>query len=93
MAYRCSAAARISPRRVMIHSLVWSPTVCRPEFPAARGGDPTLLRPGLGEKPDGRWAADEVGIVVPRQDGKGAIFEARELARAGRQGQARQGRA
>jgi len=34
----------------------------------------------LGERADGKWAAFEVGIVVPRQNGKGAILEARELA-------------
>jgi hypothetical protein len=32
------------------------------------------------ERADGRWAAWEVGLVVPRQNGKGAILEARELA-------------
>lgn len=35
---------------------------------------------GLGERPDGRWQAFEVGIVVSRQNGKGSIFEARCLA-------------
>lgn len=34
----------------------------------------------LGERRDGQWSAFEVGLVVPRQDGKGAILEARELA-------------
>ena len=34
----------------------------------------------LGERADGKWSAFEVGIVVPRQNGKGAILEARELA-------------
>jgi hypothetical protein len=34
----------------------------------------------LGERPDGKWAAFEVGVDVPRQNGKGAILEARELA-------------
>lgn len=29
---------------------------------------------------DGRWAAMEVGCVVPRQNGKGGILEARQLA-------------
>jgi hypothetical protein len=32
------------------------------------------------ERADGRWAAWEVGLVVARQNGKGAILEARELA-------------
>ena len=34
----------------------------------------------LGERADGRWAAFEVGLVVSRQNGKGSILEARELA-------------
>lgn len=37
------------------------------------------LRCAMGERGDGRWAAGEVGIVVPRQNGKGSIIEAREL--------------
>ena len=39
-----------------------------------------VLRGSLGERPDGRWQAFEVGLVVPRQNGKGSILEARELA-------------
>jgi len=52
---------------------------------AARAGlklDPWqefMLIHGCGRN-DGRWAAFEVGCVVPRQNGKGAIEEARELA-------------
>ena len=38
------------------------------------------LEVALGERSDGRWAAFEVGVVVPRQNGKGSILEARELA-------------
>lgn len=38
------------------------------------------LRIGLGEHPDGSWAAFEVAVNVPRQNGKGGIIEARELA-------------
>lgn len=34
----------------------------------------------LGERTDGKWAATSVGLVVPRQNGKGSILEARELA-------------
>lgn len=34
----------------------------------------------LGERPDGKWAAPDVGVVVSRQNGKGSILEARELA-------------
>ena len=39
-----------------------------------------VLRNALGERADGSWAAFEVGVCVPRQNGKGAILEARELA-------------
>lgn len=39
-----------------------------------------VLRHSLGERPDGKWAAFEVGVEVSRQNGKGAILEARELA-------------
>lgn len=34
----------------------------------------------LAERPDRKWAAFEVGVIVPRQNGKGAILEAVELA-------------
>lgn len=37
------------------------------------------LRHSLGERADGKWAAYEVGIVVPRQNGKNEIAIAREL--------------
>ncbi len=52
---------------------------------AARAGlelDPWqqyVLRQGMGEKPDGSWAAFEVAVNVPRQNGKGGVIEAREL--------------
>ena len=39
-----------------------------------------VLEGALAEAPDGRWAAKEVGLIVPRQNGKGGILEARELA-------------
>jgi len=39
-----------------------------------------VLEVSLGERSDGKWAAFEVGLLVPRQNGKGAILEARELA-------------
>lgn len=38
------------------------------------------LEIALGETPDGKWAAFEVGLIVPRQNGKGGVLEARELA-------------
>lgn len=38
------------------------------------------LRAGLGEKPDGKWSAFEVGVLCSRQNGKGGVIEARELA-------------
>ncbi|MGW0795182.1 terminase [Streptomyces sp. NPDC002692] len=39
-----------------------------------------VLDIGLRERDDGSWAAFEVCVNVPRQNGKGAIIEARELA-------------
>lgn len=39
-----------------------------------------VLEHGLGERPDGKWAAFEVGLEVPRQNGKGGVLEVRELA-------------
>jgi hypothetical protein len=39
-----------------------------------------VLSNSLGERPDGKWAAFEVGLVVSRQNGKGSLLEARELA-------------
>ena len=34
----------------------------------------------LGERADGQWSAFEFGLVVARQNGKGGVLEARELA-------------
>jgi hypothetical protein len=39
-----------------------------------------VLHHALGEKADGSWAAFEVGLTVPRQNGKSAVLEARILA-------------
>lgn len=39
-----------------------------------------VLREALGEREDGQWSAFEVGLLVSRQNGKGSIAEARELA-------------
>jgi hypothetical protein len=39
-----------------------------------------VIRNALGERPDGKWSAFEVGVEVPRQNGKGGLLEARELA-------------
>lgn len=39
-----------------------------------------VLEGALGERSDGRWTAFEVGLIVPRQNGKNVIVEARELA-------------
>lgn len=39
-----------------------------------------VLVASLYERPGGQWASFEVGLVVPRQNGKGSILEARELA-------------
>ncbi len=39
-----------------------------------------VMRHALVERPDEKWGAFEVGVVVGRQNGKGALLEARELA-------------
>lgn len=39
-----------------------------------------VLEHSLGERADGKWAAFEVALVVGRQNGKGSVLEARELA-------------
>lgn len=39
-----------------------------------------VLEHGLGVRDDGAWAAFEVGLNVARQNGKGGVIEARELA-------------
>ncbi len=38
------------------------------------------LDDSLGERANGTWAAFEVGLLVGRQNGKGSVIEARELA-------------
>lgn len=38
-----------------------------------------VLRSWLGVRPDGQWAARRCGLAVPRQNGKNAILEVREL--------------
>lgn len=39
-----------------------------------------VLEAGLGERADGQWMCRDVGLIVPRQNGKGAVLEALELA-------------
>lgn len=39
-----------------------------------------VLQAAMGERSDGQWATPRVGVSVPRQNGKGALIEARELA-------------
>ncbi|MCX5112203.1 terminase [Streptomyces sp. NBC_00378] len=39
-----------------------------------------VLDMGLSERADGSWSAFEVAVNVPRQNGKGGVIEARELA-------------
>ena len=38
-----------------------------------------VLEAAMGLKPGGLWASRSVGLLVPRQNGKGSILEAREL--------------
>lgn len=44
------------------------------------GWQEEVLRAGLGERSDGRWAARQVGLSTPRQNGKSQIIVARVLA-------------
>ena len=39
-----------------------------------------VLAGALGERADGKWSAKEIGLICPRQNGKSAILEAREIA-------------
>lgn len=39
-----------------------------------------VLRQSLGVRDDGKWSALELALIVSRQNGKGSILEARELA-------------
>lgn len=39
-----------------------------------------VLRNALGERPSGKWCSFEVGLVLPRQNGKNVIIVARQLA-------------
>lgn len=39
-----------------------------------------VLNGALAERPNHNWAAFEVGVICPRQNGKNAILEARQLA-------------
>jgi hypothetical protein len=39
-----------------------------------------VIENALGTRDDGKWSAFEVGVNVPRQNGKGGILEARALA-------------
>ena len=38
-----------------------------------------IVEGSMGRTPAGKWAASEVGVVVPRQNGKGGVLEARQL--------------
>ncbi len=38
-----------------------------------------VLRGAMARRADNKWAAKQVGLVVPRQNGKGGILEARQL--------------
>lgn len=39
-----------------------------------------VLTVGMGEDPDGLWTSLEVAVILSRQNGKGAVIEARQLA-------------
>lgn len=79
--------ARLGAQRPRVHSVPRYSTSAGQEAIelAASAGlhlDPwqqLVLTDALAERPDGKYAAFEVGLIVPRQNGKGAVLEAREL--------------
>jgi hypothetical protein len=87
-------SASVAPERVAGHqrpSHLWVPEHASSSGPeavelATEAGlilDPwqeLVLLGGMGERPDGQWTCFEVGVEVARQNGKGGVLEARELA-------------
>lgn len=54
------------------------------------GWQQDVLNAALAQRPDGKWSAFEIGLIVPRQNGKGSVLEALELAALFRHGETRQ---
>ncbi|MGH8950183.1 MAG: terminase [Acidimicrobiia bacterium] len=54
------------------------------------GWQQDVLKAALRRRRDGKWSAFEVGLIVPRQNGKGSVLEALELAALFRHGETRQ---
>jgi Phage Terminase len=54
------------------------------------GWQQDVLNEALARRPDDKWAAFEVGLIVPRQNGKGSVLEALELAALFCHGETRQ---
>jgi len=54
------------------------------------GWQQDILDAALARRPDRKWSAFEVGLIVPRQNGKGSVLEALELAALFRHGETRQ---
>lgn len=79
---------RIGAQRPRVESFpdsAWSSAEDAIEIAALAGRDLDdwqrhILEGALAEREDGRWAAFEVGLIVPRQNGKNVCIEARELA-------------
>lgn len=74
-----------TPRHLNVPSVVGSAGEEAVDLAASAGlhldpWEQLVLKHSLGERADHKWAALEVALVVPRQNGKGAILEARELA-------------
>lgn len=62
-----------------------SPGVLAVQFAATAGlvldeWQRAVLVDALAQRPDGKWSAREVGLCVPRQQGKGSVLEALEMA-------------
>jgi phage terminase large subunit-like protein len=80
--------AVVGAQQPRVHSVPFAVSTAGDEAAelAARGGlhlypwQQLVLHDALGETAAGKWAAFEVGLIVPRQQGKGSVLEALELA-------------
>jgi phage terminase large subunit-like protein len=76
-------AVRPRVRSVPEYMSSFGPEACELASAAGLDLDPwqaDAVNDVLAEAPDGRWLTFESGLLVPRQNGKGAILEAVELA-------------
>jgi hypothetical protein len=85
-----------APRNMLIVGSQAPSLLCVPEYVSSAGdeavelaalagliADPAqrlIAQHSLGERADGKWAARDIGLLEPRQNGKGGSIEIRELA-------------